>query len=110
MEISDIVFVEYNGHNKPFSVWTKSNDGYDFSLKNGYLIAEWSSHYHPCLCPFANPEKMKIKRKLWFTEEFRPTHYADSSKILSNDEIQEMGYEIIQNPLWIEEILEALNN
>lgn len=47
--------------------------------------------------------------KVWFNEEFRPTNNSfKEEKILTDEEILEMGYEIVKEPKWIEEIIYAI--
>lgn len=110
MEVSkqDVIFIEYNGIGRPFQVYTRDFEGYDFFYKDGCIQCEWSSGgIRPFLSPFANPEIKK--RKLWFNADFRPTNNTfKEKKILTDLEISEMGYEIIKEPKWIEEIVYAI--
>jgi hypothetical protein len=111
MEINknDIVFVEYNGVDRPFQVYTKDLEGYDFFYKDGWIQCDWcSGNVKPFLNAFVL-DKIKRKSKVWFLEEFRPTNNTfEETKILTDSEISEMGYEVIKEPKYIEEIVYAI--
>lgn len=108
MEIENIVFVEYNGANRPFQVWTDKNEMYDFSMKDGYLYAEWAGGGKPYIHKFREGIK---PRKVWFKEEFRPTNGGvTENRPLQNREIIEFGYSIIENATHLEEIVSAIEN
>jgi hypothetical protein len=108
IEKEDIIFIEYNGIGRPFQVYTKDLTGYDFFYKDGWIQCDWcSDNIRPFLNDFANPEIKK--RKLWFNEEFRPTNNTlKETKILTDEEISEMGYQIIKEPKWLEEVVYAI--
>lgn len=108
IEKDDIIFIEYNGIGRPFQVYTKDLTGYDFFYKDGWIQCDWcSGNIRPFLNAFANPEIKK--RKLWFNEEFRPTNNTlKENKILTDEEISEMGYQIIKEPKWLEEVVYAI--
>jgi len=110
IEKEDIVFVEYNGIGRPFQVYTKDLTGYDFFYKDGWIQCEWCSwNIRPFLNELAPEWKAKKKFKVWFNEKFRPTNNSfKEEKILTDKEISEMGYEIVKEPKWIEEIIYAI--
>jgi hypothetical protein len=106
----NIVFIQYNGVNRPFQVYTDELVGYDFFHNKGIIKCYWSSlNLRPFLNKLSNPFKRK-KLKIWFKEDFRPTDNSlKNKKILSNKEIENMGYVIIQEPKYLDEIIEAIN-
>jgi 23S rRNA A1618 N6-methylase RlmF len=108
----DIVFIEYNGIGRPFQVYTKDLTGYDFFYKNGWIQCEWcSGNIRPFLNELTDKWKAKKKLKVWFNEDFRPTNNTlEKTKLLTNDEISEMGYVIVNEPKWIEEIIYAIRS
>ena len=109
-----IVYVEYNGVGRPFQVYTDELTGFDFFKKDGYISCDWcSQNIKPFLNALADPEKWKIskKLKLWFKEEYRPTsNTGENDHILTDQEISDMGYMIIKEPKYLEEIVEAIEN
>lgn len=111
IEKEDIVFVEYNGVGRPFQVYTKDLTGYDFFYKDGWIQCELcSGNIRPFLNELAPERKAKKKLKVWFNEDFRPTNnfFKEEEKILTDEEISKMGYEIVKEPKWIEEIIYAI--
>jgi len=108
MEELKIVFVEYNGANRPLQVWTDKNEMFYFSMKEGSFQAEWAGKSNP----YIHKLREGIKpRRIWFKEEFRPTNGALVEQIaLQNKEINEFGFSVIENPTHIEEIIKAINN
>lgn len=101
-----IVFIEFDGADRPFQVYTSDLQGYDFYLKNGSIDCNWcSGNIRPFLSQFAKPPKRK--RKIWFDEEFRPT-FSSGNTPLTNKEIADMGYVIIPSPKHIIEITNLL--
>ena len=105
----NIVFIEYNGVGRPFQVYTDKLVGFDFFYNKGLIKCNWSSLN---LRPFLNklsPTFKRKKLKIWFKEDFRPTDNSlKNKKILSNKEIEQMGYIIIQEPKYLDEIIEAI--
>jgi hypothetical protein len=105
-----IVFIEYNGLGRPFQVYTDELVGYDFFCNKGIIKCHWSSLN---LRPFLNklsPTFKRKKLKIWFKEDFRPTDNSlKNKKILSNKEIEDMGYVIIEEPKYLDEIIEAID-
>ena len=109
----NIVFVEYNGIGRPFQVYTDKLVGFDFFYKDGYIQCDWcSGNIRPFLNELSPIREEKKKLKVWFKEEFRPNNNSlkKSEKILTNKEIEKMGYVIISEPKYLEEIVEAINN
>jgi len=110
MNIDNIVFIEYDGKNIPFQVWTDDMSMYDLRIKQGHLFAELSgmggtTYIHK----FSS--KIKRPRKLWFKPDFRPYDSGNIKKgPLQNRDIYEYGYSIIENPTYLDEILEAIEN
>jgi hypothetical protein len=107
----NIVFIQYNGVDRPFQVYTDKLVGFDFFYNKGLIQCNWCSLN---LIPFLNELspiwKGKKKLKIWFKEDFRPTDNSlKNKKILSNKEIENMGYIIIQEPKYLDEIIEAIN-
>lgn len=108
----DIVFIEYNGVGRPFQVYTRDLIGYNFFYKNGWIQCETcSGNIRPFLNELTPKWKAKKKLKVWFNEQFRPkNNYFKDKKILTDEEISEMGYEIVKEPKWIEEIIYAIDS
>lgn len=107
MTTENIVFIEYNGANRPWQVWTDEKQMYDFSMKQGELLAEWAgagnTYIHPLTISGKKP------RKIWFKEDFRPTNGGVLGDIkLTNREIAEFGYSRIETPTHLVEIVEAI--
>lgn len=106
MNTENIVFVEYDGLNRPFQVWDDKGDMYDFCTKNKELNATWAGSGGTYISNFY---VIKKPRKLWFKPEFRPTK-SGISKLLTNRDISEMGYSMIDKPTHLEEIVFAIEN
>lgn len=102
----EVVFIEYDGVDRPFQVYTSDLQGYDFYFKDGEIDFNWcSGNIYPFISRFA--KKPKKSRKIWFKEDFRPTRGGDSTK-LTNKEIAAMGYVIIPSPKHIAKINDLL--
>ena len=112
MANNDIVFVEYNGANRPHQVFTRDLTGYDFFYKYGYIQCEWcSGGINPFLSELCPEWKLKNKLKVWFNEDFRPNKNSlKEAHILSDAEIKGMGYVKIGKPLHLDEICDAIND
>jgi 23S rRNA A1618 N6-methylase RlmF len=108
----NIVFVEYDGAGRPHRVFTDDLTGFDFFFKDGFIQCEYCSLG---VRPFLNkliPEcKVRGKLKVWFKKIFRPKNNSiENEKILTNKEIEEMGYVITNEPKYLDEIIDALHD
>lgn len=106
----EVVMIVYNGVSKPFSVFTQNKKGYieehDFEFKKGFLESHCSGGGSQ---PYLNKLiPLPRKRKLWFKEEFRPKSGDDNRCVLTNAEIESMGYKVIPEPLLLEEIIDTI--
>jgi len=112
MELEDIVYVEYNGANRPHQVFTRNLRGYDFFMKNGFIQCEWSSgNIRPFLNKLCPEWEKKKKLKVWFNEDFRPTtNFFENNHILPDIDIEKMGYVKINKPLHLVDIVTAIND
>lgn len=108
----DIIFIEYNGVNRPFRIYTFDLAGYDFFYKDKYIQCKFSSlNISPFLNTLVPEVKKKGNRKIWFNDKWRPYNNEFGKRYqLSDKQITKMGYLRIENPKYIDEILEALND
>ena len=108
----NIVFIEYNGVGRPFQVYTDDLTGFDFFYKDGYIQCSWCScNIRPFLNKLTHEWQAKKKLKVWFKEDFRPDNNSiEDDHILTDEEISEMGYVILSEPKYLDEIIDALDN
>ncbi|MBE2188437.1 MAG: hypothetical protein KGZ71_09965 [Desulfobulbaceae bacterium] len=109
----NIVFVQYNGHNRPHQVCFSPRDGsisphmiYKFFQEEYEIRCRYATYGMPSLSKRANLRK---RMKVWFKPEYRPYDSEYSDRLLTNAEINGYGYEIITEPLFINEIIDAIN-
>lgn len=107
----NIIFILYNGIGRPHQIFTDNLDGFDCYFKYKELQCDWcSGNIRPFLSELSPKWKAKKKLKVWFKEDFRPlTNSASHKHILTDEEIEEMGYIRILEPTYLNEIIDVFD-
>jgi hypothetical protein len=108
----DIVFIESkNNGSRPFRVYTKELECYDFVRRHGHYVCSWcSSNISPYICEISEEWKAQKKMQVWFKEDFRPRNdTVKNNHILTDEEIIGMGYVILKEAKCLDSIVQAIN-